>query len=105
MYLFLWSDGIAKILLTEYFQGIDFLGVGGKMDISIKEMWSIDEALSMKLDSDFTIDSMLNLTINGGQIGYTVTELAGYRKSYEELSAANIGDSASAGRNLLVSDF
>ncbi|MNC26823.1 hypothetical protein D3C75_749700 [compost metagenome] len=75
------------------------------MDIQIRELDHLEQARSIEMDSSFTIDSMLNLTINGGQIGYTVTELAGYRKSYEELSAANIGDSASAGRNLLVSDF
>ncbi|WP_310828981.1 GNAT family N-acetyltransferase [Paenibacillus pedocola] len=62
------------------------------MDIQIRELKHLEQARSIEMDSSFTIDSMLNLTINGGQIGYTVTELACYRKSYEELAAGDYAE-------------
>ncbi|CAH1193030.1 Streptothricin acetyltransferase A [Paenibacillus auburnensis] len=59
------------------------------MDIQIRKLSHLEQARSIEMDSSFIIDSMLNLTINGGQIEYKVIELASYRKSYEELSAGD----------------
>ncbi len=59
------------------------------MDIQIRELEHLEQARSIEMDSSFIIDSILDLTINGGQIEYKVNELADYRKSYEEISAGD----------------